>query len=155
MKSGIVEFVAITAFMQIQQNSKPTQPSRWPYLASALLVLILGYSIRHYSALLPTFLDTYAPDALWALLVFLLVAAIKPDMSTWRTALIAFAFAYGIEFSQLYQASWINDIRAIWLGGLLLGHGFLWSDLLCYSTGIGIGALLSRWCWPAGQASGR
>jgi hypothetical protein len=138
----MIEFVAITALMQIQQNPKPAHRSRWPYLAFALLVLILGYSARYYSAVLPAFIGTYAPDTLWALLVFLLIASVKPGMTTWRTALIALFFTYTIELSQCYQAPWINHIRATRLGGLVLGHGFLWSDVLCYSVGIGIGALL-------------
>lgn len=141
----MTEFVATLALMQINQKSRPAQPTRWPYLASAILVLLLGYGARHYSALLPSFIGTYAPDTLWALLVLLLIATAKPDMTPWRTALIAFVFAYAIEFSQLYQAPWINDIRATRLGGLVLGHGFLWSDLICYSVGIGIGALLDCW----------
>jgi hypothetical protein len=28
------------------------------------------------------------------------------------------------------------------LGGLLLGYGFLWSDLICYGAGISAGFLL-------------
>lgn len=148
----MVEFVATLTLMQTNQNSKPTQPARWPYLTSALLVLLLGYGARQYSALLPSFIGAYAPDALWALLVFLLIGAARPDTRLWRTALIALVFAYAIEFSQLYQAPWINDIRATQPGGLVLGHGFLWSDLICYSVGIGIGALLS--CWLLREKSG-
>ena len=131
--------------MQIQQKITATQPSRRPYPASALLVLILGYSARQHSALLPPFIGAYAPDALWALLVFLLVACVTPSITTWHKGFIALAFAYGIEGSQLYQAPWINSIRATRMGGLLLGHGFLWSDLLCYGIGIGLGALLDSW----------
>ena len=114
------------------------------HLVWAALVLALGWSARTYSASLPPFLGTYAPDALWALLVFLFVASVKPSLPTRRTALLALAFAYGIEFSQLYQAPWINAVRATRLGGLVLGHGFLWSDLVCYSVVIGVGALLEQ-----------
>ena len=34
-----------------------------------------------------------------------------------------------VEESQLYHASWIDSIRGTTLGALVLGHGFLWSDL--------------------------
>lgn len=137
--------------LTIQHTTKVTQTknmacnSRQFYLAWAAVVLLLGWSARTHSRALPPFLGTYAPDALWALLVFLLLAAWRPSRSTWHTALLASAFAYGIEFSQLYQAPWINAIRATRLGGLVLGHGFLWSDLVCYSVGIGAGSLLPRW----------
>ena len=40
-----------------------------------------------------------------------------------------------IEFSQLYQENWIIEIRNTTLGHLVLGQGFLWSDLLAYTFG--------------------
>jgi hypothetical protein len=30
------------------------------------------------------------------------------------------------------------------VGGLVLGYGFLWSDLVCYAVGIGAGVLAER-----------
>lgn len=50
--------------------------------------------------------------------------------------MLAFLFSFFIEFSQLYQADWINQIRATTLGGLVLGYGFLYADLVSYSIGI-------------------
>ncbi|MEO8610423.1 MAG: DUF2809 domain-containing protein [Chloroflexota bacterium] len=58
---------------------------------------------------------------------------------------IALAVTWGIEFSELYQADWINAIRAYKLGGLILGYTFLPSDLLMYLCGIGAGVLLEKW----------
>ena len=49
-----------------------------------------------------------------------------------------------IEISQLYHAPWIDSIRATTLGGLILGFGFLWSDLICYTVGIVIGAIIDK-----------
>ncbi|CKH20539.1 Protein of uncharacterised function (DUF2809) [Streptococcus pneumoniae] len=43
--------------------------------------------------------------------------------------------------SQLYHAEWIDNIRATTLGGLVLGYGFLWSDLVAYTIGVGVGFL--------------
>ncbi|SHN30816.1 Protein of unknown function [Mucilaginibacter sp. OK098] len=54
-------------------------------------------------------------------------------------------FCYSIEFSQLYQATWINSIRHTVIGGLILGETFVWGDLLCYTVGVGIGMLVNRW----------
>ena len=48
-------------------------------------------------------------------------------------------FCYGIEVSQLYHAEWIDSIRATTLGGLVLGYGFLWNDLVAYIIGVGVG----------------
>ena len=54
----------------------------------------------------------------------------------------ALSFSYCIEISQLYQADWINAIRGTTLGALVLGHGFLWSDILCYTVGVGLAILI-------------
>ena len=50
--------------------------------------------------------------------------------------------SYSIEISQLYHAPWIDAIRNTILGGLILGFGFLWSDLVCYTIGIIIGIII-------------
>ena len=47
-----------------------------------------------------------------------------------------------VELSQLYHAPWIDSIRHTTIGGLILGFGFLWSDLACYSLGVGLGVLI-------------
>ncbi|WP_347030238.1 DUF2809 domain-containing protein, partial [Bacteroides intestinalis] len=44
-------------------------------------------------------------------------------------------FSYCIEISQLYQADWANIVRSTTLGALIFGHGFLWSDMICYTVG--------------------
>jgi hypothetical protein len=50
-------------------------------------------------------------DVLWALMIFL-----------------------------IFRFLFINNIRDSTLGGLILGQGFLWSDIVAYTTGIIIGA---------------
>ena len=52
------------------------------------------------------------------------------------------AFSVAIEISQLYHAPWIDSIRRTTLGGLILGFGFLWSDLACYAVGVGLGVII-------------
>lgn len=62
-----------------------------------------------------------------------------------RTAIIASViFSFGIEFCQLYQAPWINEIRNNRLGSLILGHGFLFVDLIRYTIGILLAMLLDK-----------
>ena len=75
-------------------------------------------------------------------MVFFGFGFLFPQAPTTHLALMALAFAWGIEFFQLYQASWINSLRATIPGRLILGSTFHWSDLVAYAAGIGIGALL-------------
>jgi hypothetical protein len=81
-------------------------------------------------------------DGLWALMVFLLVAMIFNHWKTTKVAFAGLAFCYAIEISQLYHAPWIDQIRETTLGGLVLGFGFLWTDIVAYTLGTGFGILV-------------
>ncbi|KGK87009.1 DUF2809 domain-containing protein [Clostridium sp. HMP27] len=104
-----------------------------------IIVIALGLLSRKMDNIIPDFLNTYLGDALWALMVFFIFGFIFRDSETKKIALIGILFCYLIELSQLYHANWIDSIRKTTLGGLVLGYGFLWSDLLAYAIGIGIG----------------
>jgi len=119
------------------------------YFGLVLAAILSGLLSRSTLIELPDFLATYAGDAIWALMVFFLTCTIFPMWNTRHIVIVALLFSFGIEFSQLYHAPWIEEIRQIKLGGLILGFGFKPSDLACYSVGITIGAgidlfLLSR-----------
>jgi hypothetical protein len=118
--------------------------NRLGYLISAGAVLVLGLGSRRFRAYLPAFVAEYAGDTLWALMVFLGISALAPHARMSRRAAIALATAYLVEVSQLYHAPWINSLRHTPLGGLVLGFGFLWSDLACYTAGIALGVVLER-----------
>ena len=60
-------------------------------------------------------------------------------------ALISTTGCFVIEFSQLYQADWINAVRATTIGALVLGSGFLWTDLVCYTIGVGLGFAIDKY----------
>ena len=106
------------------------------------LASILGIGSRRYAHALPGFIAAYAGDTLWALAAFLGIRLILPRASTRTVAMLAMAFSVAIELSQLYHAPWIDSIRHTTLGGLILGFGFLWSDLVCYALGVGLGVLV-------------
>jgi hypothetical protein len=116
--------------------------SRITYLIAVIVVVILGLSSRRYSRVLPEFLASYAGDTLWALTAFLGIGVLFPRWSTVRVCVTALLLAFAIELSQLYHSPWVEQIRHTRVGGLILGYGFLWSDLLCYGVGITIGYIL-------------
>lgn len=88
----------------------------------------------------PRLLSVYAGDTLWAATVFLALAIALPSKKTSHLAVAAIVIAFTVEASQLYQAHWFGQIRNTVLGRLLLGAGFMWSDLLCYTAGVLIAA---------------
>jgi hypothetical protein len=75
-------------------------------------------------------------------MVFAVVGLLAPRWPTARVAAVALAMAYLVEASQLYHAPWIDGLRATRIGGLVLGFGFLWSDLVCYTVGVTLGVIL-------------
>ncbi len=90
---------------------------------------------------MPAFLAEYAGDTLWALMLFLLMSTLLAGRPVLARAGISLVLAFLVEITQLYHAPWIDSIRQTTLGGLVLGFGFLWSDLVCYSVGIAIGLI--------------
>ncbi|MBE7103730.1 DUF2809 domain-containing protein [Bacillus cereus] len=118
-----------------------TKRNRLLYAVFTIIVIILGLSSRKFAFALPNLLNDYLGDTLWALMVFTGFGFLFPKIKTKKLAFISLMFCYGIEISQLYHESWIDSIRATTLGGLGLGYGFLWSDLVAYTIGVGVGVL--------------
>jgi len=114
------------------------------YLVLVIIVMILGLSTRYFLVYLPNWINIYLGDSLWALMIFFLFGFIFKTRDTRWIAALAFLFSFSIEISQLYHSHWIDSVRHTRLGGLVLGCGFLWSDLLSYSIGIGIGISFER-----------
>jgi hypothetical protein len=112
------------------------------YFITVMLTIALGLLSRKFSAYLPEVINTYLGDALWALMIFQFVAILFPKRKILQITGIAITFCYLIEISQLYHASWIDTIRNTQLGGLVLGFGFLWTDLLAYSFGVTFGMIV-------------
>lgn len=110
------------------------------YLCCAITCIPIGLASRECAHLLPPFLALYAGDILWAVLVYFLIRSFVTDPKS--SVISALLFSFAIEFLQLYNAPWIGRIRNTILGGLVLGFGFLWSDLLCYATGIALAAIV-------------
>ncbi|MDM8566737.1 DUF2809 domain-containing protein [Candidatus Halobeggiatoa sp. HSG11] len=114
--------------------------NRIVYALAIITVIVLGLASRRYS--LPYFIVTYAGDTLWALMVFFIIGFLFPTLSTIKVIIIALSFSFCIELSQLYHEPWIDNIRQNRLVALIIGHVFLWSDLICYTVGIIIGGLI-------------
>ncbi len=104
---------------------------RLKYLLCAAAVIATGLVSRKMA-----FIPLWIGDALWAVMVYLVMRMIFIHTSVNKIATWSLTFCFAIEISQLYQAPWINHIRSTLIGHLVLGQGFLWSDLLAYTGGI-------------------
>ena len=117
-------------------------------LYALLVVAVVASGLLWRSGLIPMpgWLSNHGGDALWALMVFVGFGFLMPRASTWVLCSMALTFAWGVEFSQLYHAPWIDAIRATLPGRLVLGNTFAWLDLVAYSSGIALGGI-SEWRW--------
>jgi hypothetical protein len=114
------------------------------YLTIMAVILAFGLPARIVQDQLPTWYTLYFGDYLWAMLMFFICALILRNMSTFKVVAAALLFAYAIEISQLFHPNWLEYLRSIKLFALVLGYGFLWSDIAAYTLGIFTGALVER-----------
>lgn len=114
--------------------------------ALTLATTLLGLTTRSAAvrAQLPDFVDAYAGDTLWGAMVCFLFATLRARARLGAIVTTALVFSYAIETSQLYHAPFIDRVRATTFGHLVLGEGFLWSDLVCYTVGVLAAALVLR-----------
>lgn len=136
----------------MSSNKTPgaTNRGRLTYAFLIVLTLMSGLLWRSHFISLPSFLTKYGGDALWALLVYFGFGFLFVRIPTSRLALVSLCFAWAIEFFQLYQAPWIDSIRAMRIGHLVLGSTFNWPDLAAYAVGIALGAVVEYAIWPRG-----
>ncbi|MGI9517780.1 MAG: DUF2809 domain-containing protein [Pirellulaceae bacterium] len=113
-------------------------------LMALLVVVVLGLASRSFPDWLPSFITVHAGDAMWTVAAYLTLALAFPRWAPLRLGLVAFGVSVAVELSQLIDTSWLNLIRQTLPGRLLLGVGFLWSDLLRYLVGAVVVMTLDR-----------
>ncbi|MBW7455674.1 DUF2809 domain-containing protein [Paenibacillus sepulcri] len=116
--------------------------ARMYYIMAVFIVMVLGYGSRAYSETLPGFVSEHFGDALWAGMIYFGVRFLWVHKRLSWAFRVSLIFCFAIEFSQLYQADWINGIRSTLAGSLILGKGFLAVDLLRYSIGILVSCMI-------------
>src|ERR1043166_1234961 len=114
--------------------------NRLLYFIAGCVVVPLALASRHYASWLPDILKKNTGDALWSVMVFITLGWIFPRWSMLRVSVSALLISYAVEISQLYHRPWLDNLRHTWLGGLILGYGFMWSDLVCYTIGVIVAA---------------
>ncbi|APA66712.1 MULTISPECIES: ribosomal maturation YjgA family protein [unclassified Janthinobacterium] len=113
-------------------------------VGATVAVIALGLASRAFPQFVPEALGKYPGDALWAMMVVFALGAFATRMRTWQLALVSLLICFAVECGQLYQAPWISDIRAHPLGHLVLGSHFGWVDLVAYTAGVALAALVDK-----------
>ncbi|WP_316788741.1 DUF2809 domain-containing protein [Pedobacter frigoris] len=107
------------------------------YAGLILLIIMMGLLSRKVQVI-----PVATGDALWAMMIFFILRFLFINVSIRTIVLFSLLICCLVEVSQLYQEEWINNLRQTILGRLILGQGFLWSDLLAYAVGIFVGCLI-------------
>lgn len=123
----------------------PRTQHRAVYALAILLTIAAGLASRRWPGLLPDALGKYPGDALYAMMVYWLVVFARPRSGIVRSAALALAICFAIEFLQCWQPPWLQAIRATMLGHLVLGSHFNAPDLLAYALGVVAAASVEAW----------
>ncbi|WP_297821612.1 DUF2809 domain-containing protein [Segetibacter sp.] len=121
-----------------------TKNKRCLYFLLIIITIPLGLGTRSTHATLPAILATYGGDILSATCIFFGVRFLAPGKPLWQVAIAAYFICICIETLQLFQAPWIQTVRHTYPFGLLLGYGFLWSDLVCYAVGAVVAVVMAN-----------
>ena len=109
------------------------------YFLFICFIVILGLVSRKID-----FIPLAVGDILYAVMIYFVVRFLFVRSSKIFVAIASLLVCFAIEFFQLYQATWIVEIRNTTFGHLVLGQGFLWSDLLAYAFGILVAYILEK-----------
>ena len=106
-------------------------------MAAILLLCVCGLTVRRWHGVSPNFFNAYFPDAAWTMAVYcgfglLFCKGVRFNLPA------ALVVSYLVECSQLLHTPLLESIRTTTIGGLVLGYGFLWSDLVCYTVGAAV-----------------
>jgi hypothetical protein len=120
------------------------RPRRWTGLALVSLVP-LGLYTKVYAGPAAAWVNNSLGGVFyvlfWCLLLFWLQSGLRPG----RVALAVLAVTCLLEFLQRWHPPWLEGLRSFWLGQILLGTTFAWSDFPYYFIGAGLG-----WLWRHG-----
>ena len=105
--------------------------TRLLYICAIAVLIVLGLVSRKIA-----FVPENVGDALWAMVMYCCWRIVLVRRKPLVSAVCALITSFVVEFSQLIKWGWLVRIRSTTIGHLLLGQGFLWSDLLAYTVGI-------------------
>lgn len=95
----------------------------------------LALATRQHQSWFCPLLVQYGGDTIWAAMFLFFLRMFFLCINIAKLAAINFLLGVADETLQLYHAPWIEAIRHTKVGGLMLGFGFMWSDILCYFIG--------------------
>jgi hypothetical protein len=106
------------------------------YAVLTVVLIVFALYLRSIWKYLPYSINFWIGDFLWAVMLYCASMAIFAPSNKYRMTIVLVVFCWIIECSQAWHEPWLDAFRNTTIGGLLLGHGFLWSDILAYTAGV-------------------
>ena len=110
--------------------------NRLIYVGLTVFTIIFALYLRSIWQHLPFFINVWIGDFLWATMLYWFCRIFFLSVESKKLALSLILFCWFIEASQSFHTPSLDAFRNTTFGGLLLGHGFLWSDIIAYTAGI-------------------
>lgn len=105
------------------------------YLILFIFCVWLALATRQHKHYFHPLIVKYGGDVIWAGMFLFLLRIFFTKIALWKLAIINYILGVLDECSQLITVDWFVAIRQTKLGKLMLGVGFVWSDLVCYAIG--------------------
>jgi len=87
----------------------------------------------------------YGGSVLWAAMIYLLAALVRPDARPVRLAFVAAVIATLVELFKLVHMPGLDAFRLTLVGKVVLGRFFYWSDFVAYYAAIAVARWADGW----------
>lgn len=104
-----------------------------------LLLVPIGLSTKWYTGPLESWVRNSAGGILYEIFWIWLIGIFWPKGRPWIAGVVVFTVTTAVEFLQLWHHSFLENIRATFIGRTLLGTSFTWTDLPYYAIGTVLG----------------
>ena len=118
--------------------------TRARYFVLAICTIALGLALRAGGAVFGATVRDVLGDALWAAMIVWWTGVVAPAARLTVRGTMAFSVCFAVELSQLYHTPWLDALRSMTGGHLVLGSGFDPRDLVAYGVGVLAAVLLER-----------
>ena len=109
-------------------------------LAAVLLVIAALFWLRRYGLgqHIPAFYVKYGGSALWASMVYFLIALLMPSRAPKQILFIAGLICALVEILRLYHTPALDVVRLTLVGQILFGRIFSFADFIAYAVGLAL-----------------
>ncbi len=117
---------------------------RMKLIIGVLIITPLGFYSKFYEGPWAFWVNNSVGGVLYEIFWCLLAAAIFKNTNAWKIAGIVLLATCTLEVLQLSNAFVLTWIRQYFIGRVIIGTHFIWSDFIYYLLGCLLGALLIR-----------